>query len=149
MLLTAKHLRLLTDPMEENQTDSKSTIAELNLPTTLNCLRIDDYRRSFEKECALPSKYQVKIQDVICGNHRVPKGSQQHAGNERFRVVIEIRLQQYNKAARAEKSEIVREIVDTVRDYGGRFVRLDEVTWTDIGSLRAREKTGHASGELC
>ena len=144
MLLTAKHLRLLTGTMEENQTDSKTNIAEGSVPTSLNCLRINDYRRSFEKERVLPSNYQVKVQDVICGNHRVPRGSQQHVGNERFRVVVEIRLQRYSKAARAEKSEIVREIVDSVRDYGGRFVRCDEGKWNDIGSLRAREKAGHA-----
>ena len=131
------------DSMEQNDTISKADNSERLLPTTLKNLRAETYQRSLEKEFDLPDSYQLKPQDIICGN-RGSKETYQHVGNERFRIVIDMRLQRYSRSTRRDKSEIVREIVDAVRDYGGRFVRFDAGRWIDIGNLRAREKTGHA-----
>lgn len=115
-----------------------------SLPTTLRNLREDTNKRNLEKEVVLPSNYRIKPQDVICGN-RGSKEAYHHVGNERYRVVVNMRLQRYSKSDRSEKSEIVKEIVDVVRAYGGRFIRYEEERWKDIGNWRAREKTGQFS----
>jgi hypothetical protein len=113
------------------------------LPTTLTSLANDKLKRDLEKERILSPIYRVKTEDVVCGNHG-PKELYRHPGNERFRVVVEMRMLRYSQSNRRDKSEIVREIVDSVRAYGGGFVRFDdeEEKWTDIGNGRAREKAG-------
>ena len=110
------------------------------LPTTLRNLKDDSVKRTLEKEAKLPPSYKPTPVDVICGN-RGSKESYRHTGNERYRVVIEMRLTRYSRSSRKEKSDIVKEIVDVVREYGGRFVRYEDGGWIDIGNLRAREKT--------
>lgn len=111
-----------------------------NLPTTLTNLKVDSKRKSLEREMDLPSSYKPKVADVICGK-RGSKEIYRHTGNERYRVVVEMRLMRYSRSSRNGKSDIVREIVDVVREYGGRFVRYEDGEWIDIGNLRAREKT--------
>lgn len=117
------------------------------LPTTLINLKVDSRRHDLEKEAGLPPNYKVKREDVICGN-RGSKETYKHVGNERYRVAIEMRLQRYSRSNRREKSEIVKEIVNAVRAYGGGFVRYDEGCWYDIGNARAREKTGAPDKDL-
>ncbi|CAB9524009.1 Nitrilase family, member 2 [Seminavis robusta] len=115
-------------------------------PTKLNKLksvkRAKD--RDFEKgEVEMPHHYQLQPCDVICGNK---KETLTHPGNERFKVLMELRLQQYNRCtARQDKSDIVKEIINAVRDYDGHFLRqTDEGRWVDVGNIKAREKCGHA-----
>jgi hypothetical protein len=57
---------------------------------------------------------------------------------------MEIRLGRYLEANRVEKTRIVKEVVDAVRESGGNFVRCSSGVWYDVGNNRAREKTGSA-----
>jgi len=124
--------------------DDDSKKLKINLPTTLESLKRANDQRRLEHEARLPPNYQVKLQDVICGK-RGSKETSNHVGNERLRVVVEMKLDRYRRSTRSEKSEIVREIVDIVRAYGGRFVRkTDEGGLVDIGNQKSREKVGHA-----
>jgi hypothetical protein len=94
-----------------------------------------------EHEVELGPSYQLQSQDVVCGTARETAS---HPGNGRYRVLIEMRLERYRGAGRAERSRIVREVVSAVRESGGNFVRLHRGVWYDVGNSRAREKTGSA-----
>ncbi|CAB9510702.1 expressed unknown protein [Seminavis robusta] len=132
------------DHEDEQEMKPAAVGADMAVPTTLHNLQVDD-KRNFEKgESDMPRNYEVKTPDVICGN-RGSKETYSHPGNERFRVMIEMRLQKYSQSTRKGKSDIVKEIVGAVRDYGGHFVRQDDDgQWIDIGNHKAREKCGHA-----
>jgi hypothetical protein len=55
----------------------------------------------------------------------------------------------YIQAKRGEKPRIAQTIVHLVRQNGGRFVKRKEgtATWTDVGNVKAREKTSQALRE--
>jgi hypothetical protein len=72
-----------------------------------------------------------------------------HVGNERFRKLVESRLEEYsNAAAKLEKSYILSDIVCEVRQRSpqGGFVKRDSSSgrWYEVGDFLAREKTSQA-----
>jgi hypothetical protein len=113
------------------------------IPTRLNNVNLIPQLFESDEEYFLPSNYELKRHDVLCGQVKA-------VGNERFRIIAEMRVQRYlNASCRREKVQIVTEMVDAVRQAGGNFVRLvqrDGVNqqWIDIGNLKAREKASHA-----
>jgi len=126
--------------MERKDPITKPVQESRAVPTTLQNLPSAPRRKGRERETELPPSYQVKKQDVLCGNRGARK-TYRHTGNQRFRVVVEMRLERYNNASRRDKSELVKEIVHVVRSYGGNFVRRDDADgkYYDIGNIRARE----------
>ena len=124
------------------------------VPTRLNNVNLIPQLFESDEEYPLPDNYELKRHDVLCGQMK-------SSGNERFRIIAEMRVQRYLKAScRREKVQIVTEMVDAVRQAGGNFVRLvpmKEVSsngsstiagskqqWFDIGNLKAREKASHS-----
>ena len=89
----------------------------------------------------IPGKY-----DVICG-----RGSRvwAHPGNQHFRRLVAMRLQEYAKTStKLEKSYILYAVVAQIRlnsPHGG-FVRKcsEERRWYEVGDFLAREKTSQA-----
>jgi hypothetical protein len=86
--------------------------------------------------------------DVLCGRGG---GSNNHPGNEAFRVLVaEVKLP-YVNCPKREKPLIARRVVEAVRNQSppGRFLQKDGKTglWNDIGDGRAREKTSQALRE--
>lgn len=86
--------------------------------------------------------------DVLCGRGG---GSNNHPGNEAFRLLVnEVKLP-YVNCPKREKPLIARRIVEAVRNQSppGRFLQKDGETgfWNDIGDGRAREKTSQALRE--
>jgi hypothetical protein len=82
--------------------------------------------------------------DVLCGRDREAHG---HVGNKRFRVMISWYRDNYQNAkSRDEKTRITNEIVSSVRECRGRFLKKDENTniWYDVGDEYAHEKVSHA-----
>jgi hypothetical protein len=52
---------------------------------------------------------------------------------------VSIFLERYSKAAsKALKSQIVSDVVDTIRSSGGHFVKYEEDGWWEIGDNAAR-----------
>ena len=79
--------------------------------------------------------------DVICARG---KTAFQHPGNQRFRALIERRVEDYAAASnKFEKSVIVSQIVDEVRQASpsGGFIRSEKGLWYEVGDA-AREKVG-------
>mmetsp|Transcript_22530 Transcript_22530/g.49104 ORF Transcript_22530/g.49104 Transcript_22530/m.49104 type:complete len:360 (+) Transcript_22530:331-1410(+) len=87
--------------------------------------------------------------DVLCGRG----GSiNSHAGNERFRTLVEKRKRVYLTARfKREKRLIACSIVSEIRALKppGRFLQLDKKSglWKDIGDEKARDKTSQALRE--
>lgn len=85
--------------------------------------------------------------DVLCGRG----GSiNSHAGNERFRQLVEKRKRVYLTARfKREKRLIASSIVQEIRAEKGRFLSRDATTglWKDIGDEKARDKTSQALRE--
>lgn len=126
---------------------------KIQIPTFLSnvavVLATNDYQ---ETEQELGLSYQIQLKDVICGSRGSKDCVIAHPGNERFRVIVEMKIEQFQKATtRLEKTQVVRQVVDMVRQSQGRFIRQDDTTgiWYDIGNIRAREKAGHALRLAC
>lgn len=79
--------------------------------------------------------------DVLLGN-----GQRQHIGNIEFRAIIETRKKEFAEAMNAPKDsalcqKIVKEIVSSVRERGGRFLQqLRQGQWVVISDKRAERK---------
>lgn len=84
----------------------------------------------------LPCNYVPSNYCVLCGRGKDVWNS---IGNRRFRVIVSIFLERYSKAAsKALKSQIVSDVVDTIRGSGGHFVKYEEDGWWEIGDNAAR-----------
>jgi hypothetical protein len=82
--------------------------------------------------------------DVLCGKDRMAVS---HAGNTRYRHIIEMNRVAYQTASsRHTKTEITRTIEDTIRGYGGRFLKLnEEAGWfEELSGVEVHEKISHA-----
>lgn len=87
---------------------------------------------------------QYEVNDVLCSRDKL---SYSHPGNKRFRqLVIQYREKYQNAPSRAVKSKITFEIVATIKECGGRFVKQDETTgvWEEVTKDYAHEKVSHA-----
>jgi hypothetical protein len=84
----------------------------------------------------------VTDKDVLSGRGG---GTNLHAGNRFYRQLILSNRSAYDDAAKAMKPEIARQIVELIRNSGGRFLRKDrDGAYRDIGETAAKEKTSQA-----
>lgn len=85
---------------------------------------------------------------TVCGRGG---GSNNHPGNEAFRVLVNDVKLIYVNCPKREKPLIARRVVEAVRNQSppGRFLQKENETglWNDIGDGRAREKTSQALRE--
>lgn len=89
----------------------------------------------------------VQQDDVLCGrggetNH--------HQGNIQYRNLVKAFQPLYIASKRRDKPRLAQCIVYTVRQSGGRFLKRTDPrsnTWTDVGNIKAREKTSQALRE--
>jgi hypothetical protein len=71
--------------------------------------------------CPLPPNYKPGPNDVICGRGKRIK---EFPGNIAFKSTVQQALHKYSQAAsRFEKTMIVSQIIEVVRDKGGSFIR--------------------------
>jgi hypothetical protein len=84
----------------------------------------------------------VKPEDVFCGRD---KYSYIHPGNRHYRMLIETHRTQYQKAAtRRRKAEITMLIASTIKEHGGRFLKMEGPNWVEIDFMCTKEKISHA-----
>jgi hypothetical protein len=85
--------------------------------------------------------------DILCGRGREAHG---HPGNRTFRLLISFHRDDYQntKANNYTKSSIIKAVLASIREYGGRFLKKDEQTgmWCDVGDdcKYVYEKVSHA-----
>lgn len=124
----------------------KEIVHPVDIPTRFSNLDVTIQKQvHLDDRHELGRNYVVKVQDVISGNFSGsgrPKRSI-HPGNRRLLVVIEMFRIKYKKSAnRSAKSNIIRHVVDVIRECGGHFVKRDASSgmWYDIGNNNARYK---------
>ena len=81
--------------------------------------------------------YVPSDEDVLLGKG-VP--FQNHPGNERFRTMIVDRLKEYEKASKKEKVQIAKDILNTVHQNTGLFLRKDGDSWVCVADDIAHQK---------
>eukprot|EP00339_Tiarina_fusa_P019433 CAMPEP_0117058732 /NCGR_PEP_ID=MMETSP0472-20121206/40798_1 /TAXON_ID=693140 ORGANISM="Tiarina fusus, Strain LIS" /NCGR_SAMPLE_ID=MMETSP0472 /ASSEMBLY_ACC=CAM_ASM_000603 /LENGTH=183 /DNA_ID=CAMNT_0004776167 /DNA_START=228 /DNA_END=775 /DNA_ORIENTATION=- len=79
--------------------------------------------------------------DVLCGRGRAIRA---HPGNQLYISLIQDKKTEYSDAAKGWKQEIVRKVVDAIRDQKGRFLQRQGNYWMDIGEQKALAKTAQA-----
>jgi hypothetical protein len=75
--------------------------------------------------------------DVLLGRG---KSFQDHAGNVRFRYLIEQHHGDYETAIKNEKTAVALTILRLVHERGGRFLTASELGWVEVDDVSAREK---------
>ncbi|GFH61087.1 hypothetical protein CTEN210_17563 [Chaetoceros tenuissimus] len=92
-------------------------------------------------------------EDVLCGRGG---GINAHEGNVAFRQMVHEQKERYNVAAnKQEKAEISQQIVDQIKEKGGRFLQKDDSRgysssgsfWVEIDNMKAIAKTSQALRE--
>jgi hypothetical protein len=91
----------------------------------------------------LPIDYQLGDNDVYCGRGTL---CFYHNGNQRFRDIVAANLPRYiNATTKTEKSFIIYDIVDTIRETSpnGGFVKKDLATgrYMEVGDFLAVSTT--------
>ena len=82
--------------------------------------------------------FQPSLFSVICGRG---KDSYDHAGNHHFRELATMFVARYARAgSKAEKSEIVSEMVGMIHQADGTFCKFENGAWFKVGDQCAREK---------
>lgn len=68
-----------------------------------------------------------------------------HAGNKRFRAIINHNVHKYmNAPIKSKKSRVVRKIHAEMKIAGFRFLKKSQFKWNDLREADAREKVSHA-----
>ena len=88
----------------------------------------------------LGKDFQPREYDVICA-----RGNQawNNPGNKLLRALVQKGKQQYGDATtKIQRSMVVTDIVNAIREKGNAFIKLDTKTgqWQDIGDYLSREK---------
>jgi hypothetical protein len=84
--------------------------------------------------------------DVICGRH---KAAFDNIGNRRFRVLVSLAHEKYaNAPTRAHKSSVIKEIIDSVHNGGGRFLQRLGSVWVELDDKQTHDKVGHALRDM-
>ena len=114
--------------------DEKGEITDVE-----ECRRSIEEQRRYERlNFPLRSTIHVPFcEDVLLG-----KGTpiQNHTGNKRLRLLVAEHIKQYDKSQRGEKKTLALEIVETIRQRGGFFLKQDGSAWTRVDADVARLK---------
>lgn len=94
-----------------------------------------------------PSSGNIGRYDVLCGRNKVAFNN---VGNRRFRITVALSMDRYiNEAStRQERSKVIRDIITTTKECGGRFLLDENGTYTELSSKATQEKVGHAIRDM-
>jgi hypothetical protein len=149
-----------TSPKQKSKSKSQMSLLEHNLlctkrgsidsiiPTRLANAKVALATHiNQDQEQLLTDHYIIQDHDVLCCERGMKDTNDQHTGNQQFVTFIETHWKEYHTTtSRYHRIQIVRRIVDSVRQLGGKFVRHDtsRKVWYDIGNMKAREKVSHS-----
>jgi hypothetical protein len=95
---------------------------------------------SKSKRSQLGDDFKPSRFSVICGRG---KDSYDHVGNHHFRELASMFVARYVRAgSKADKSEIVSEMVGMIHQAEGTFCKFENGAWFQVGDHYAREKAG-------
>jgi hypothetical protein len=101
---------------------------------------------SGSQNAQLPAEFHPSDYSVLCGRG---KDSFNHIGNRRFRTLSSMYIDRYSQAnTRSDKSAIVSEIINVIRQADGNFWRFKSGAWFEVGFHCAREKVGASLRDL-
>lgn len=86
--------------------------------------------------------------DVLCGRNKMAFNN---IGNRRFRIIVSLALNNYVdvKSTRKEKAKIIRNVVESVKACGGRFLNTNgDGNFEELSDLKAYDKVGHAIRDM-
>jgi hypothetical protein len=93
----------------------------------------------------LVATHEIRPTDVFCSRD---KASHQHQGNKRFRqLIVRYREQYQTLNQREEKTKLTNDIVNAIKNNGGRFLKQHESIpgwWYEVNYAVAHEKVSHA-----
>jgi len=116
--------------MDDNSISDTNSEAELSQKKTSTSA-------AYEMVPLLPGFEPTEL-DVICARG---KGAFNHPGNIRFRALVQDQLHSYSSStSKMEKSKIVRDIIESVRQASpqGGFVKKVNGEWFDVGERSRR-----------
>jgi hypothetical protein len=89
----------------------------------------------------------IGLHDVLCGRSKMAFNN---VGNRRFRVIVSLSLNSYvNEAkSRKEKSRVIRNIVESTKACGGRFLQFMNGDLRELSEREAHDKVGHAVRDM-
>jgi hypothetical protein len=114
------------------------TSGELRLEAHQDLIR--RMRKQHESNDNVPRIILPRTDDVLLGRG---KPLQKHPGNIRYHHIIETYNEKYEKAMKLEKTSISKWLVEQIQEAGGRFLKLDDVSWVEIDDDAARYKVSH------
>jgi hypothetical protein len=124
-----------------------STTGEMDMATHQKWL---EGRRHLEQQYVSASMDTTTVQTVVVPSRYdvlLGRGKffQEHTGNLRYRDVVENHRERYEKASKAEKTLVAKELVHIVNGYGGRFLKQgDHQGWIEVTVDTARDKVSHS-----
>ena len=79
-----------------------------------------------------------------------PRGTAHLAGlHRRFRVLVALAHDKYaNAPSRANKSIVIKDIVDSIHNGGGRFLQRLGCNWVELDDKQTHDKVGHALRDM-
>lgn len=85
--------------------------------------------------------------DVLCGRDKIAFNN---VGNRRFRIMISLSINKYVSLAkkRKEKSQLIRSIVESTKECGGRFLQEKDGILVELSARDAHDKVGHAIRDM-
>jgi hypothetical protein len=95
-------------------------------------------------QVSVEADYVIQDEDVILGRGR---SNEQHPGNQYYRSLLQIHEHHYNSTdSRKEKGRIVKRIVNTIVQAGGRFIKVQNNlhVYTEVDISTIHVKTSHA-----
>jgi hypothetical protein len=79
--------------------------------------------------------------DVLLGRGRP---FQEHAGNVKCNYIVVSTMDEYEEASRNDKTTIARNVINRIKGYGGRFLKLLDGVWTEVDDTEALRKISHS-----
>ena len=138
-------------------TKAKSSVVEKKKPTFTQPANSSTQTSRPSTVCTKPNKEPTPtemtiilpddptVRDVLLGRGG---GINSHPGNARFRDESRKLRGVYEASVRKDKKQISLDLVDTVHEYGGRFMRKEQDgKWYEVDHESARKKCSQALRE--
>jgi len=117
----------------------KTELVEEYLQRRLNLEKAED-ERLVQEEVGTGIIKSPAPNDVLLGRGRP---YQNFSGNHRFLELVDVYMERYLKcSSQFETSCLILDVVKSVHDYGGRFLKRTELGWEVVTEKVARTKTG-------